>query len=62
MSLSALLAFNARSRTRTVILGPTSLTGRPWHGSTYGYAKGCSCEPCRKANREAQRKRRKRAA
>lgn len=61
MNLSALLAFNARCRTRTVILAPTSLTGRRWHG-TYAYAKGCGCEVCRTANRDAQRRRRKRAA
>jgi len=54
----AMTALNIRRRTRRIILAPTSMTGRKWHGSTYGYAKGCSCEPCRKANRDAQRQKR----
>ncbi len=53
-----LARLNVSRRTRTRILGPTSLTGRPWHGTTYGYARGCSCQPCRDANREASRRKR----
>lgn len=57
---AVLAAYNRSRRTRTVVIGPTSLTGKEWHGTTYGYARGCSCEPCRQANAEAQRKKRAR--
>jgi hypothetical protein len=54
---AAMTALNIRRRTRRTILGPTSMTGRPWHG-TYAYARGCSCDVCREANKQAQRQKR----
>lgn len=54
--IAALVAYNVSRRTRTRVLTAAK------HGTTTGYAWGCACEPCRLANRDAQRKRRSRAA
>lgn len=57
MSLSALLAFNARSRMRTKVL-MLRRASDPNHGTLTAYQRGCGCQVCRAVNKLAQRKKR----
>lgn len=49
---AAMTAVNISRRTRTAILPLQQ------HGTRTAYKKGCACEACREANRDAQRRKR----
>lgn len=49
---AAMTALNIRRRTRTAILPLET------HGTRTAYKKGCACDACRAANKDAQRRKR----
>jgi hypothetical protein len=54
---AAMATTNYQRRTRTEIK-PLRRATDPQHGTLTAYVKGCACEPCRTANRLAQRRKR----
>lgn len=54
----AMAAVNARRRMRVSVL-PLRRASDPQHGTMTAYQRGCGCDPCCRANTEAQRAKRK---